>query len=76
MEPRLPMNIYFGDANLIEFNNDDEALNKIEELLLEGAIYDPIGFRDWHKQFKSYVEQKFIEEVEKVNNKRNQQQEL
>ena len=65
MESRLPMNIYFGDANLIEFNNDDEALNKIEELLLEGAIYDPIGFRDWHKQFKSYVEQKFIEELEK-----------
>tara|TARA_R100000152_G_C6586843_1_gene48710 strand:- start:235 stop:450 length:216 start_codon:yes stop_codon:yes gene_type:complete len=71
METRLPMNIYFGDANLIEFNNDDEALNKIEELLLEAAIYDPIGFRDWHKQFKSYVEQKFIEEVEKGRNKRN-----
>ncbi len=70
MEARLPMNIYFGDANLIEFNNDDEALNKIEELLLEAAIYDPIGFRDWHKQFKSYVEQKFIEEVEKARNKK------
>ncbi len=60
-----PIEIYFGDANLIEFNNDDEALNKIEELLLEGAIYDPIGFREWHKEFKSYVERKFIEVLQK-----------
>ena len=64
--------IYFGDADIIEFMiSDDPALNKIEKLLLEGAINDPIGFREWHKDFKSYVEQKIIEIVEKARNKRN-----
>ena len=51
-------------------NNLDEKLNKIEGLLTEAAIYDPIGFRQWHKEFSSYVEHKFIEEVEKVRNRR------
>jgi hypothetical protein len=67
-----------NDGNLIEFDIDDEALNKIEELLLEAAIHDPIGFRVWHKDFKSYVEQKFFERaeesrkaIEKARNKRN-----
>ena len=63
-----PIEIYFGDNDIIEFDDKlDPALNKIEELLLEGAINDPIGFREWHKEFKSYVEQKFIEAVEEVN---------
>ena len=48
----------------------EEKLNKIEGLLTEAAIYDPIGFRQWHKEFSSYVEHKFIEEVEKVRNRR------
>ena len=66
-----PIEIYFGDNDMIEFDDAlDPKLNKIEELLLEGAIYDPIGFREWHKGFKSYVEQKIIEEVEKAINKR------
>ena len=65
-----PTKIYFGDNNIIEFNNLDEKLNKIEGLLTEAAIYDPIGFRQWHKEFSSYVEHKFIEEVEKVRNRR------
>ena len=56
---------------IIEFDEDgDVRLNKIEELLLEGAIYDPIGFRWWHKGFKSYVEEKLIEAVEKNNIKK------
>ena len=66
-----PIEIYFGDNDMIEFDDElDPQLKKIEELLLEGAIYDPIGFREWHKEFKSYVEQKIIEEVEKAINRR------
>ena len=66
-----PIEIYFGDNEMIEFDDElDPQLKKIEELLLEGAIYDPIGFREWHKEFKSYVEQKIIEEVEKAINRR------
>ena len=59
------------ENQMIEFDDElDPQLKKIEELLLEGAIYDPIGFREWHKEFKSYVEQKIIEEVEKAINRR------
>ena len=66
-----PIEIYFGDNDMIEFDDElDPQLKKIEELLLEAAIYDPIGFREWHKEFKSYVEQKIIEEVEKAINRR------
>ena len=59
-----PIEIYFGDNDMIEFDDAlDPQLKKIEELLLEGAIYDPIGFREWHKEFKSYVEQTIFQKV-------------
>ena len=55
--------IYFGDADIIEFMiSDDPALNKIEELLLEGAINDPIGFREWHKEFKVMLSKSLLKQ--------------
>ena len=52
------------EGNLIDFDIDDVALRNIEGLLLEAAIHDPIGFRVWHKDFKSYVESKICQRAE------------
>jgi len=59
-----PIEIYFGNNDMIEFDDKlDPELRKIEMLLLEAAIYDPTGFRQWHKEFSSYVQQKLVDEV-------------
>ena len=59
-----PIEIYFGNNDMIEFDDKlDPELRKIEMLLLEAAIYDPIGFRQWHKEFSSYVQQKLVDKV-------------
>ena len=53
-----------AEGNLIDFDDYDEALIEIEGLLLKAAIHDPIGFREWHRVFSSYVESKLVQRVE------------
>ena len=52
------------EGNLIDFDIAEALINDIEGLLLEAAIHDPIGFRVWHKDFKSYVESKICQRAE------------